>query len=63
MNKHSSGIFIKIKLVIAQETMLYYPNYEFQFLMFPDASDKQLGAYAAQLGNNTNVDLHNAEEA
>ena len=58
--KHQQ-VFDIIKATLAKKTMLYYPNYNLPFLIFPNASDKQLGGHVTQI-NTTNIDFTNVNE-
>ena len=60
-NTHHDS-FEKIKSVIAQETMLCYPNYDLPFLIFTDVSDKKLCVHAAWLGEDSKKNICNSEE-
>ena len=43
--------FIELKRMVAQETLLHYPDWTIPFDIHTDASDKQLGAVISQKGN------------
>ena len=53
-NAHKKA-FDDAKAIMSKETMSHCPNYKLPFLIFPDTSDVQLGAYTSQT-QATNVD-------
>ena len=60
-NEKHQKAFEETKAIMSKETMLCYPNCELPFLMFPDASDMQLGADVSQT-QNADIAYTNVEE-
>ena len=54
MGRQTSKAFEASKDVLAKETMLYCPDCKKTFLMFPDASNAQLGCHISQTNDDIN---------
>ena len=60
-SKECQTAFDTIKATMAKAAILYYPNYSLPFLIFPDASEKQLGAHISQI-DTASRDYSNIEQ-